>query len=233
MKEIENSKKSAKATVSAGVDFKWANVVIGADTDAVDFAYKNNFFLLKNRTPHHHSYEDLEVPWAYKSYALYSKGLCPFVDKVGNIRVDTTEKVIKVITKHSRYTIAYENLHVFDTENVSGVSLDRELLHYRVLDWFDCKGLYDLKCRQITTDEDLVNRLVFFKTRRVDGNQKYLDLLCESFLTEEQLKNFDYSDTMVRFKAKNILQKHLNKKVSLALWKRDIYPVYKCLQKNT
>jgi len=220
-------------TTNVDADFEWEDVVIGADVDAVEFAHKNSFYLLKNRTPYHHSYEDVEANWAYKSYSLYSEGLCPFVDKVGNIRVDPETKTIKVITDYSRYIIKYKNLHLFDTENVSGVSLDRELSHYRVLDWFDCKGLYGLGCRQITTDDDFINRIIFFKTRRIDGDQKYLDLLCESFLTEEQLKNFDFSDTMARFKVKNMLEKHLSKEVTMKLWKRDVYPVYKCLQKNT
>ena len=153
------------------VNFEWANVVIGADTDAVEFAHKNNY---------------------------------------------------------RRYVVKYQNLHVFDIENVTGVTMNRALEHYRVVDWFDCKGLYNLTCRQITTDDDFINKLVFFKTRRIDGDQKYLDLLCESFL-----KDFDYSDTMARFKVKDILQKHLKKKVKMKLWKREVYPVYKCLQKNT
>lgn len=226
-------KKSVRNTVHVDVNFEWANVVIGADTDAVEFAHKNNFYLLKNRIPHHHSYEGLEDVWAEKSYELYNKGLCPFTDKIETIRVDPETKTVKVITNYRRYVVKYQNLHVFDIENVTGVTMNRALEHYRVVDWFDCKGLYNLTCRQITTDDDFINKLVFFKTRRIDGDQKYLDLLCESFLTEDQLKDFDYSDTMARFKVKDILQKHLKKKVKMKLWKREVYPVYKCLQKNT
>jgi hypothetical protein len=226
-------KKSANSTVRADVDFIWDDVVIGADTDAIDFAHENNFYLLKNRIPHHHSYENLESAWAKKSYELYDKGLCPFTDKIQTVRVDPETKTAKVVTGHGHYIVKYQNLHVFDIDNVAGTTISRELTHYRVVDWFDCKGLHNLTCRQITTNDDFVNKLVFFKTCRIDGDQKYLDLLCESFLSEDQLKNFDYSDTMARFKVKDILQKHLNKKVKMRLWKREVYPVYKCLQKNT
>jgi len=222
-------KKSAKSTEYAGVDFEWSDVVVGADSDAVEYAHKNNFHIIKNREPYHHSYEELESAWAEKSYDLYNKGLCPFTDKVEAVRVDSEQKTVKVLTKSSRYVIKYQNLHVFDTKNVSGISLAREIIHYRVLDWFDCKGLCEIGVEEITTDDEFVNKIVFFKTRRIDGDQKYLDLLCESFLTEEQLKTFDYGDTMTRFKLIDLLKMHFGREIQLSLWKRDVYPVYKCL----
>ena len=114
-------------------------------------------------------------------------------------------------------------------ENVEGVSLDRELLHYRVVDWFDCQGLYDLDFDEITTDDKFVNIIKLFKTRRIDGNQKYLDLLCESFLTDKQLKSFDCSDTMARFNAIDLLRKRGVDNPRMSLWKRDVFPVYKTI----
>ena len=233
MKKTENFNKDATSTRNADADFYWPDVVIGADIDAVEFAYKNNFHLLKNRVPYHHSYEGIEEPWASMCYDLYARGMCPFVDKISKIRVDQNDKTIKVITGHNTFEICYDNLHVFDSENVGGVENNKELVHYRVVDWFDCKGLYDLSCKQIISDDDFVNKVMFFKSRRIDGNQRYLDLLCESFLTDSQLKSFEYSDTMVRFKVRDMLKKHLNKEIAMSLWKREIYPVYKCLQKNT
>jgi len=215
------------------VDFFWDNVVIGADLDAVEFAHDNNYFLIKNRRPHHHSYEKIEALWAEKSYQLYNRGLCVFSDKAQSLRVEPEEKIIKVFTGSATFLVRYSNLHLFDADNVSGIPIDRQLLYYRVLDWFDCKGLYGLPEEQITTTDNFVNKVVFFKTPRIDGDQKYLDLLCESFLTEEQLKNFDYSDTMARLKAVGILKEYCGKDIEMKLWKRDVYPVYKCLQKNT
>ena len=118
---------------------------------------------------------------------------------------------------------------MYDAENVEGASLDRELLHYRVVDWFDCHGLYDLDFDEITTDDKFVNIIKLFKTRRIDGNQKYLDLLCESFLSDKQLKSFDCSDTMARFKAIDLLRKRGVDNPRMSLWKRDVFPVYKTI----
>lgn len=133
------------------------------------------------------------------------------------------------MAQNTVFSIQYETLHVFDTENVAGVSMQRELQHYRVVDWFDCKGLYDVGFEELTTEDKFVNKIKLFKTLRIDGDQKYLDLLCESFLTEDQLKNFDYSDTMARFKVADLLKRRLGKEISMVSWKRDIYPIYTCL----
>lgn len=215
--------------MDAVVDFEWENVVIGADLDAVEFAHKNNYFLIKNRTPYHHSYESAEEEWAEKIYQLCDLALVPFTDKSNKIRIFPEEKFIKVFTDHNVFVVKYENLHVLDDKNVEGVSLNRKLLYYRVVDWFDCQGLYDLDINEITTDDKFVYVVKFFKTQRIDGNQRYLDLLCESFLTDNQLKSFDYGDTMVRFKVLDLLEKRGINKVKMSLWKRDVYPVYKTI----
>ena len=125
------------------------------------------------------------------------------------------------------FVVRYSNLHLVDIDNVSGVSMSRQLLHYRVLDWLDCKGFHGVDKKQIITEDDFVNKITFFKTPRIDGDQKYLDLLCESYLTEEQLKQFDYSDTMARLKTIEVLKKYCGKDIEMKLWKRDVYPIYK------
>ncbi len=98
-----------------------------------------------------------------------------------------------------------------------------------MIDWFDCQGLYNLDFDEITTEDKFVNNIKLFKSLRIDGNRKYLDLLCESFLTDIQLKNFDFSDTMARFKVADLLKKRGVVKPRLSLWKRDIYPIYKTI----
>jgi len=211
------------------VNFNWSNVVIGSDLDAVRYAYNNNYFLIKNRPPYHHSYEEIEEEWAEKIYQLYDMALVPFTNESNNIRIVPEEKLIKIFTDRNVYVIQYENLHVFDDENIEGFSLNRELLYYRVIDWFDCQGLYDLDFDEIVTGDKFVHKIKLFSTRRIDGNQKYLDLLCESFLTDKQLKSFDYSDTMTRFKVTDLLEKHGLNRVNMLLWKRDVYPIYKTI----
>jgi len=219
---------AVQSTTGVDVDFKWKNVVIGADLDAVQFAHNNKYFLIKNRRPHHHSYEGVEEKWAQKIYQLYDYGLLPFVDKPNNIRVLPEIKLIKVFTDHNVFMVQYENLYIFDLECVSGAGQKRDPSHYRVIDWFDCQGLYDLEVDEIMTGDDFVNKIKFFKTLRIDGDQRYLDLLCESVLTKQQLKSFEYSDTMARLKIIDLL-KSRGVDAHLSLWKRDVYPAYETI----
>ena len=210
-----------------GVNIQCKDLVIGADLDAVEFAYSNKYFLIKNRQPYHHSYESCEKDWAEKIYQLYNMGLSPFTDMVVGLRVLADEKLVNIFTNRNTYTVEYERLHVFDDENIEGYSLNRKILYYRVLDWFDCQGLCNMQQIKIQTHEKFVNNITFFRSLRIDGRQKYLDLVCESFLTENQLKSFDYGDTMARLKTTSLLEERGFKKAKLSLWKRDIYPVYK------
>ena len=210
-----------------GVNFYFRDVVVGADLKVVEFAYDNKFYLIKNRDPYHHSYDGVEDVWAEKIYKLHELGLAPFASLNKTIRIQPEEKIIKISTNNNVYLIGYQNLHLFDDYNVRGMSLNRKIAHYRVIDWFDCQGLYSLGFDDIETEDKFVNKIKFFKTPRIDGDQKYLDLLCESFLNEEQLKNFDYSDTVARFKITDLLKKHGIANPRMSLWKRDIYPVYK------
>ena len=211
----------------AAADYEWGTVVVGADLDAVRFAHDNKCILIKNRKPHYHSYQQEASIWAEKAYDLYQRGLCPFFSNVKKIRVFTDNYQLKVITSKGSHVIKFDKLHVYDDENVEGFSLDRELAYYRVIDWFDCKGMHSLEIQDVVTQDEFVNKIIFFKSTRFDGNQKYLDLLCESFLTKEQLKKFDYSDTMAKFKVANELSKKGLGDIAMSVWKRDVYPVYK------
>lgn len=208
------------------VDFEWKNLVIGADLDAVKFAHENDCFLIKNRAPHHHSYENVEEAWAKMLYQLYESARAPFVDKPRKIKINPSKKIVEVFTSRGHFVIKYTNLHLYDDDNVEGASLNRKLAGHRVIDWFDCRGLSDLQDQEIITKDNFVQKITFFKSPRIDGNQRYLDLLCESILVERQLKSFEYGETMARFKITEILKENGLKNPRMTFWKRDIYPVY-------
>jgi hypothetical protein len=219
--------------MATDVDFHWDSIVIGNELDAIRYAVEREAHVLRNRDPCIHSYEYdslteslTEEEWAELSYQLYEKCLDPFTDMIDSIRVEQKDKLIKVFTENDVYTIKYNTLSVFDTENVSGLAVTKEILYYRVIDWFDCKGLFGVSFDEIATGDDFINKIMLFKTRRIDGDQKYMDLLCESFLTEDQLKSFQFSDTMARFKTEDVLRNHGAGDVKMTPWKRDIYPVY-------
>jgi len=52
----------------------------------------------------------------------------------------------------------------------------------------------------IETEDDFVGTIWFYSSDRIDGNSPVRDACAVSRLTTEQLSNFDYSETMARFK---------------------------------
>ena len=209
-------------------DFHWQTIVIGADLDAVEFASEGKYFLIKNRAPRHHSYEsEIETLWASKIYELSFLGKVPFGDRVNNIRVDQELKILKVFTDRDTFSVKYESLYVFDWENVTGIQNTQKLDYYRVLDWYDCQGIRDAGQLIISEVSDPFEKITLFKSTRIDGTHNNYDLVCESRLTSTQLTDFDFGDTMNRFRILELLKKSGYTEVKMNFWKRDIYPVYK------
>jgi hypothetical protein len=52
----------------------------------------------------------------------------------------------------------------------------------------------------INTGDDFVSEIWFYGSDRIDGNTPVRDACAVSTLTEQQLLDFDYSETMARFK---------------------------------
>ena len=222
-------------------DFKWSKVVLGGTIEALTFALENDCHALISSYPNIHSYEKtdnpkyktLEQEWADKSHRLYTLSHQPFINLIQSLRVDEGEKLITIFTTtNNTYKAKYDELFVYDVMNVSGLEhkYDTKLKGYRVLDWFDATKVGATDLEEIITEDNFVNKITFFNNIRIDGARGYKDLVSESFLTQEQLKNFDYSDTMVRFKTLDILANNGLKNAKLILWKRDVYPVYEGIE---
>ncbi len=71
---------------------------------------------------------------------------------------------------------------------------------YTCYDWiaFNRGGKHDID--YIQTDDEFVKHIWFHPSARIDGNTRIKDACVVSYLTREQLEDFDYSETMARFK---------------------------------
>ena len=58
----------------------------------------------------------------------------------------------------------------------------------------------------IHTGDDFVCEIWFYSSDRIDGNTPVRDACAVSKLTESQLRDFDYSETMARFKVLKIMK---------------------------
>ena len=205
-------------------------MIIGNTINAVRFAIKNKTNLLLNSFPVVNSYELLpdlstskEELWASLAYEAYDMGLVPFSGKIKSIRIDPD--VIKVFTKsEKRYTIFYENIDLFSLDSVYGLELefDKNFCYNKVYDWFDVKSGGEKALAFDIPSDSVVQDIQCYPSRRRDGYEHY-DIFSVTHLSDDQLVNFEYSDTYIRF----MIQKYAKQKnINLELWKRDVRKVY-------
>lgn len=191
---------------------------MGCSLSSLLFAYKNNFKLIYTRNIFPSKVEkniffegDEYTPvnlWKKLYYILSLSGNILFSDKIDNIRIK--EDKINVFTKRARkYTIEHEKSYVFDDFNLYGIPDELSLKQEAILeirDWFDVKSGMKHEHDLLISDSKFVNKIIFYQSDRIDGNHDLKDAVAISYLTKEQLDDFEYSDVSARFKTKHIMK---------------------------
>jgi len=226
------------------------NIVIGGSLNAIKYAHEKGYHLINNCMDIIFPFDknsdelflelkletDLEL---YNSlcYELYNKSLSMFSDKVRKVNVDLDEGMLNVITKgNSNIRVKFNKLFVYDFENVSG--LDHEITipeHYRIFDWFDVRSGTNHELAMLESDDNFCKKIYFYLSERIDGNNKYKDLVAESLLTSDQLNDVNYSNSIVRLKIIKMMKdngikgrsKGVNRRspIEIEFYKRDVIPV--------
>jgi hypothetical protein len=236
--------------------YHWDKVVIGGGLNAIICAHKTSSYIICNTLVRIFPYDTCSAGrplgrlkldlYEELAYDLALKGKHPFVDRVSSVRVNLEESTLRVTTKRSRsFKVKFNQLHVFDDENIHGLpSRLSDIDQYRVLDWFDVRSGAKHECENLHSDTDFVRNIFFYPSERVSGNHDKKDLVCESYLTREQLHDVDYSDTIVRLKATNMMKeagikgtsngKNKNLSIKLELREREVIPIknYKRVEYN-
>ena len=172
--------------------------------------------------------------WRHLFFFLSLAGNTLMSDKCLSLRFEE-ENVIKAITHNSRFArIRFEEAIVFDDNDIAG--LPSKMIRqaedkHKVIDWMDIKSGMNQHLEYFKTEDDFVNEIYLYPSDRIDGDSFHLkDAVSISYLTSEQLQDFDYSDTMVRFKTLKIFKEAGMKGVSNG-WctkrpnKRRYYPL--------
>ena len=98
--------------------------------------------------------------------------------------------------------VKFEKAYYFGDPNCSGLVHEKTVAnpHYMCYDWiaFNRGGKHEIDL--IETPDNFAKQIWFYPTDRVDGNSPVKDACVVSTLTKEQLLDFDYSQTMARFK---------------------------------
>lgn len=148
------------------------------------------------------------VLW-YQLYFLLSlagKNLMPF--EVSSIKVDGN--LLKVITPNARIGIfKCDTVIIFDEHRLEGLpdQAIKQINKFKVYDWIDVHSGQKHDFDFVETEYDLVKQIHFYKTtRNWNTVANWKDALAISYATSEDLQIFEWSDTGVMFRVKNVMK---------------------------
>ena len=145
--------------------------------------------------------------WARLNFFLGLSGLLPLGSAATNMRV--SENRLTVATQHARnIKFDFNKLVIYEDEGITGLTRvsEEKRKKNRVVDWVNVRSGCRHGVDYLEDDDDFVKEIHFYPTERSD-NKKLKDLAAVSYLTDEQLKDFDFSDTMAKFKIKKMMKK--------------------------
>ena len=218
------------------MSLKYENIVVGSSLSALIFAYTNQYpvfftqadipfrfdFLSPNHTPIGIpceaktllSFDDemnigtrKQVLWDRLYFLLSLRGLIPLSNLCRTIRCN--EKSITCLNEYSKiFETFFDRCHYYGDPGASGFVRKNKLDEhsYMCYDYiaFNSGGKHEVDF--IHTDDDFISEIWFYSSDRIDGNTPVRDACAVSKLTESQLLDFDYSETMARFKVLKIMK---------------------------
>ena len=185
--------------------------------------------------------------WRHLLYILSMSGLVPLSDKVQKLRIEDNN-ILKVTTEHSRMIkLSFDKIVVFDNESLEGFpaphASDDPQKVYKVLDWMNVRSGMSHPYDVIERDDTFVTQIYFYPSERIDGNHRdKKDLVAISYLTKDEMNDFQFSDTYARFKVCDLMkksgirgkkngkdpnnpEKHKHYAIKVEAFKREIIPL--------
>ena len=148
--------------------------------------------------------------WERLNFVLSLAGQLPVGNKSASFNI--RDNILNIATKGSRLVkLQFNKLVVFDDRNVQGLPpiKEKKVGKFRILDWFDVRSGMEHEHDSLESDENFVKKVIFYPSDRF-GNQSSgrvrKDLVSVSHLDEAQVRDFEYSDTMARFKVLQMMK---------------------------
>jgi hypothetical protein len=207
---------------------EYEDIVIGSDLKATLFAFNNNLpiFFSQPRRPFRFDFlepnTDLgcvkltsstpvvqkELLWERLLFLLNLDGKVPLANLCSSMRFDGEHLICS--NEYSKIaTLNFRNCFYFGDDNVSGLVREKELANatYTCYDWiaFNSGGKHEID--YIWVGDDFVKEIWFYSSDRMCGNSPVKDACVVSTLTQDQLADFDYGETMARFKMISEMEK--------------------------
>ena len=143
--------------------------------------------------------------WERLFFMLSLSGKIMYGDKVKSIRLGDD---ISIITRKTNI-VDYEKVRIFDDRKIQGISQkgDGSQEAFDVFDWIN---VYSGTTHGLDLIDDItgsaIERIIFYPSDRIDGNHNKKDVVCVSKMTQEQLNDYRFSDTYVRFKVESLMK---------------------------
>mgnify|MGYP005814795155 CR=1 FL=1 len=149
-----------------------------------------------------------ELLWERLLFLLNLDGKVPLANLCASMRFDGDHLICS--NEYSKISaLNFRNCFYFGDDNISGLVREKELANpsYTCYDWiaFNSGGKHDID--YIWVGDDFVKEIWFYSSDRMCGNSPVKDACVVSTLTQDQLTEFDYSETMARFKMISEMEK--------------------------
>ena len=149
-----------------------------------------------------------ELLWERLLFLLNLDGKVPLANLCASMRFDGEHLICS--NEYSKIaTLNFRNCFYFGDDNCLKLIKQKELANptYTCYDWvaFNRGGKH--KIDYIWVGGDFVKEIWFYSSDRVCGNSPVKDACVVSTLTQDQLADFDYSETMARFKMISEMEK--------------------------
>jgi len=119
-----------------------------------------------------------------------------------SIKIEDNE--IKAVTPYARMgKFSFNKLTVFDDTNVVGLHRPNknDIFGYKVYDWINIRKCTKHPYDYIQGTDDLVKEIIFYPSRRGAAIRKYIkDAIAISYIGEDFINDYEYSDVNVKFK---------------------------------
>ena len=144
--------------------------------------------------------------WERLVFLLSLRGNLPLSDFCDKIRYDG-EKIVCTNEYSKIYEFSFDTCYYFGDSNISGLTtqVSQHASNYLCHDYiaFHKGGKHEID--YLSTSDDFVGEIWFYSSDRIDGNTGVKDACVVSVLTEQQLLDPDFSETIARFKMEKVL----------------------------
>ena len=144
--------------------------------------------------------------WEKVSFLLGLSGLLLSGGGANGLRIVDNQLIMS--TEYSSYKYNFQKLTILHDAKIKGLPtiVKQEERLNRVIDWVNVRSgcRHEIDFLQ-DPDSNFVKDIYFYSSERSD-NTKLKDLVAVSYLTDKQLRDFDYSDTMAKFKITKMMK---------------------------